>query len=643
MKSSADHIAAEDGIIRNQFNRPLCMIVADEGKEYLVAISDDAQMSQQVLKGYGKSVGIDNLPQVTCKTANKKTTIDANNQREVRNYVDEMKSKGKEHFVIPLISQNENGGDSGHTIYAVYTKDGANYKSTILTQTENVTAENQALYQEQAAVIGAAAGLSMNGHPTRIIAGAFPPQENSASCTEIGAPLLRAMMDEKDPLTALNQAMDSSQTTTLTLKEVAEIRLQGMKHSSESRSIEASIQDPLNLAPTVIEHLNSKSASDLATGKPLSPVSLLAISLGCDRSAAAADVKRNGISANITAIPIEGREGYQQATSYLKRCLETDENGTKIIDAKLSIPPYRSHITSMMESERQEVTSKPKKSSVELAASTSENQVFDEQSTKDLASRIKRSPPAFKTALETFIATSKEAIPEEKREHWSQLERSFEKIPAAKRLLDDMSSQGFGYNNPENVERLYNHAIASVTPTKRNPVKEEPVILISTKAAEPQVDPRTTMQQTISFIRQKFEEEAIEVPIKSLALQISKEAAPEFKQALAELAKAPEAEIKKSWDAMAEKYKDNPLLKEMTSQGFDYRNPDSIEKLNKHVVSYSKETHTRAAEEEIARVSKNQDIIMSSTKKKSQYEATTIGSPTVLKIPRRGNSGIAVY
>jgi hypothetical protein len=239
---------------------------------------------------------------------------------------------------------------------------------------------------------------------------------------------------------------------------------------------------------------------------------------------------------------------------------------------------------------------------IDSNAQISKNQYF-ELTTKELVSDIKLSPPEFKDALENFITTAK-LIPEEKEAYWGQLNQNFAHIPKTKKLLNDMGSQGFDYGNIESVESLYKYAI---TTEEHNGVLSK-----ATK------EPKNMIQQKLTSMMRKFEEEAIEAPTKLLALQISKEATPEFKRDLKKLCETSKENIKESWNAMAEKYKENHLMKEMNSQGFNDYNPDSIKKLNECVLSYEKETDIIIADQKLARVSEKQANILNSIVKNTK-------------------------
>ncbi len=345
-------------VIRDQEGRPICATFTDDGKEYLVSVSDRTQMSQGLLKGYARGLGIRDLPQITCRTmmdeslpkvwkiqraprpelnedqfnevvmrlANNeavdrslyieervqasgvKSEVDADNLREVKKFAGEMIRAGKENFVLPMMTQDSRDG-SGHTLYMVVTKENGKYRSSIVTQTEPLAPEyieSLSTFTDQISqAITEVSGVAFHAE-NRVVAGAFKGDENVASCTEIGAPLLNAMMSA-DPLNNLNNAIRDSVTNGLTLADIGQIRLQGMKCDQAGLGVNGMVADAIDFSKGV-------GASEEFGAKEAFAIEMDFIRSDIDINN---EIRRMGTVSNILAIPIDGK--YNEITTYLNQ------------------------------------------------------------------------------------------------------------------------------------------------------------------------------------------------------------------------------------------------------------------------------------------------------------------------------------
>ena len=333
-------------------------------------------MSQGLLKGYARGLGIRDLPQITCRTmmdeslpkvwkiqraprpelnedqfnevvmrlANNeavdrslyieervqasgvKSEVDADNLREVKKFADEMIRAGKENFVLPMMTQDSRDG-SGHTLYMVVTKENGKYRSSIVTQTEPLAPEyieSLSTFTDQISqAITEVSGVAFHAE-NRVVAGAFKGDENVASCTEIGAPLLNAMMSA-DPLNNLNNAIRDSVTNGLTLADIGQIRLQGMKCDQAGLGVNGMVADAIDFSKGV-------GASEEFGAKEAFAIEMDFIRSDIDINN---EIRRMGTVSNILAIPIDGK--YNEITTYLNQ-----QAG-----GHLHIPPRRENMLRM--------------------------------------------------------------------------------------------------------------------------------------------------------------------------------------------------------------------------------------------------------------------------------------------------------
>jgi hypothetical protein len=172
-------------------------------------------------------------------------TTELDNLNQAKNYALTKITRGEE-FIIP-ITMSVGGG--GHTVYIVGAKQGNEYHTTILNQTEHVPPEALAELQNISRTITTAINndLISSGLRTSIrqsepaaINGVFPSRGGGAGCQEVGVVLVDAIRNGN-----LKEVVSHCKNITLDSMKLAEVRLKAtLAHEQiESRKDGLSIDE----------------------------------------------------------------------------------------------------------------------------------------------------------------------------------------------------------------------------------------------------------------------------------------------------------------------------------------------------------------------------------------------------------------
>ncbi len=125
-------------------------------------------------------------------------TVELDNVGEAKDYALAKIARGKE-FIIPITMSAAGGG---HTVYIAGVKEGNNYRTTILNQTEQVPPEALAELQNISKAVTTAINNDLRSSGSRVnisqsertvISGVFPSVEGGAGCQEVGVILVDAI------------------------------------------------------------------------------------------------------------------------------------------------------------------------------------------------------------------------------------------------------------------------------------------------------------------------------------------------------------------------------------------------------------------------------------------------------------------
>ena len=211
-------------IIRDSQGRPLVANAKDGNKEYAISLA--MQMNQEMITGYAKSQGINDLPVINCQNGN----INAANIEAAAGYI---KSAG-DNFVLPIISSSEHS-NNGHTVYLAITKQGEEFSASLLDQSPTSTEDQKHIFQN---LLNKISDIKIPEPDKRLkvenikfIGSAFSSE--MPSCTETGGKLLDAMVANN-----LSDVIEAAQDTQLTLDDIVKIRLTSLKNLGGEDGIE---------------------------------------------------------------------------------------------------------------------------------------------------------------------------------------------------------------------------------------------------------------------------------------------------------------------------------------------------------------------------------------------------------------------
>lgn len=291
-------------IVKDEHGNEVFALVRDEGKDYLVAIGSTMQMQLLSVQSYAESIGIKKLPACSYNTREKRYN---NNDREINDYAQEMIAQGKD-FIVPFTT-NSGPDSAGHTVYMVYTKEkNGKYTASVVNQTEQNAEDAKSVYTTHALKIARVAGIEIEGNPTMIM-GAFP--NGHGHCTEVGFPLLDAMMANPSTLAAVAR---NSPNQPFTPEIVANIRLKAMnalKRPGNQDHIKELVSEQCGLAQVM---------SDAEYGR----ASIFALANSFGQRGAGLD----GVGGAIYAIPIENPQDYENVVKEISEIRQRNRDGS---------------------------------------------------------------------------------------------------------------------------------------------------------------------------------------------------------------------------------------------------------------------------------------------------------------------------